>query len=612
MRKTVVSFLFSLLITLPLCAQQDVTWATRDAQTELLLNEALFRDLGLTISNASTSSLAHGVRKFTFEAPPPSGLLFRTRDGDFDNLVGGRLIHHGGFELSWTDGTASLVDFTVRPGREPQTLEILASDGQVIFVADHMHFSFDPDHERLSMFNLDLRLSPDFAERIAEPRHALLPVGQMVVDSTLDTPIGYQPTEGGCSGPVWDADVDVGLLDMASVSQTVREAGVRVAVTPSAKLINVGTAEVPWYSKLSGSFPPFNNDQHPFLIWNMYRIVDGVIQQIGVSPLKHAFLTVNSGCSCSGGHILWAASGAPNHPATPCTDTYGSGTNSSRNSLTERHEINPYTGIWTSCGSIFDPDCDGNLNTPPIQGNFDRRMAVAESDLQVAGAEYFFEAWYVVRDDINIFNTMGYKQVQPQLSGNTWSFSLLTPLIEGPVLNRWVDPAAPDPGTQAVALDTGEGHLQLSVRSQNLGGGLYRYEYALMNYDLDRQLSSFSIPLPTAGGRGGVDPVEGATTSDPDFADADVDPANDWTFTTSATAITWTAPNPDSGHDWGRLYRFGITVNAPPIAGDATYTILEGAGGTGTLPSLVPGSLEIFKDGFESGDTGGWSSVVSD
>ena len=610
MRKLVLCCLVSLLCAVPLLAQQDVTWTARDAETQLLFNHELLADLAITLQSSAPSSLAHGVRTFTFNAPAPSGLLFRTRDGDFDDLVGGQLVHRGGFTLSWAGGKASLVDFTLRPGPEPKTLEILDTEGRVIFIADHMHFSFEPESERLSMSNLDLRLSRDFAQRIGEPRHARLPVGQMFVNTVLDTPVGYEPTLGTCSGPVWTADVDVGLLDMSSVSQTVREAGTRVAVTPSASLINLGTADVPWNSKLSGTFPPYNNDQHPFLVWNMYRLADGVLQQIGVSPLKHAFFTVNSGCSCSGGHILWAANGSPNHPTTPCTDTYGTGTNSNRGNLTERHEINPYTGIWTSCGSIFDPNCDGILDTPPIQGNFDRRMAVAESALQVAGAEYFMEAWYIVRDDINIFNTMGYRQVTPQLSGNTWSFAAVTPLIAGPVLNRWVDPAAPDPGTQTVALDTGEGHLQLSVRTTNLGGNLYRYEYALMNYDLDRQLSSFSIPLPTAGGAATGRFGEGATTSDPEFADADVDPANDWPATIGATAITWTAPNADSGHDWGRLYRFGITVNAPPIAGDTTYTILEGAGGTGTLPTLVPGSLEIFKDGFESGGTVGWSSVV--
>jgi hypothetical protein len=604
----------ALLLTVPAAGERalgsgDATWTARDAQTEWLLNDGLLADLGLVIESTEPSVLTDdGTRRFRFDAPPPSGLLFRTRDGIFDDLAGGRLVHRGGIELSWPGGSVSLVDFVAQPGPAPQTLEIRDTSGALILVADHMHFSFDPESGRLSMFNLDLRLSAPFAARLGEPRHAGLPIGQMRVDSALDAPVGFVPGEAGCSNPVWDADVDVGLLDMSSVTQTARQAGVRVAVTPSATLINLGTADVPWYGKFSGTFPPYNNDQHPFLIWNMFRISDGVIQQIGVSPLKHAFLTINSGCSCSSGNILWAPIGGPDHPTVGCTDTYGTGTNSSRGSLTERHEINPFTGIWKRCGSIFDPDCDGNQNTPPTNGDFDRRMAVAESDLQVAGAEYYVEAWYVVREDIDIFNTMGYRKVNPVLAGSTWSFNTQTPLISGPVINRWVDPAAPDAGTQNVVADTGEGHLQLAVRATDLGGGQWRYEYALQNHDFDRQLESFSVPLSSSGGAPSDPPTLGDAI-DLVFADADVDPANDWSAATEGGMVTWTAPDAESGLDWGRLYRFGFTSSTPPTNTTASYGILEG-GGSGTIATLAPGSADLFADGFETGDTSAWSSVV--
>ena len=28
-------------------------------------------------------------------------------------------------------------------------------------------------------------------------------------------------------------------------------------------------ADIHWYAKFSGNFPPYNNDQHPYLIWNL-------------------------------------------------------------------------------------------------------------------------------------------------------------------------------------------------------------------------------------------------------------------------------------------------------------------------------------------------------
>ena len=45
-----------------------------------------------------------------------------------------------------------------------------------------------------------------------------------------------------------------------------------IAVAPSATLKNVGVTDIPWHGKFSGNFPPYNNDQHPYLAWNMYRL----------------------------------------------------------------------------------------------------------------------------------------------------------------------------------------------------------------------------------------------------------------------------------------------------------------------------------------------------
>jgi len=42
-------------------------------------------------------------------------------------------------------------------------------------------------------------------------------------------------------------------------------------------------------------FPPHTNDQHPYLVWNFYRLADGRLEQIGVSGAKHAFLTICHG-----------------------------------------------------------------------------------------------------------------------------------------------------------------------------------------------------------------------------------------------------------------------------------------------------------------------------
>ena len=76
---------------------------------------------------------------------------------------------------------------------------------------------------------------------------------------------------------------------MGSVSDVVQlttAEGTFELVAPSSSLVNLqglDGADVPWFTKFTGPFPPYNNDQHPYLIWNMYRIdSNGKMEQIGV------------------------------------------------------------------------------------------------------------------------------------------------------------------------------------------------------------------------------------------------------------------------------------------------------------------------------------------
>jgi hypothetical protein len=323
---------------------------------------------------------------------------------------------------------------------------------------------------------------------------------------------------------------------------------VRVAVTPSATVGNVGSTDVPWYEKFSGSFPPYNNDQHPYLVWNMYRLAGGVMEQIGVSPLKHAFLTINSDCDCFDPHILGVG----------CNDTYGVGNNDSIFDLTLRHEITAFTGIWRRCGSIFDPDCNGVQNNPPPRATpMDRRMAVATADFGVPGATYYIDSWYIVRDDTNIFN-QGWRTVTPHMvTGNNWAFNPFGPMNIGVVLDQWVNPSNPGPNAQSVAISTVLGRIRLVVRAFDLGGGQWRYEYGLQNYDFDPRIKTFRVPLPA-----------GVVATNPGFHDPDQDAANNWTATITPTAITWQAPTAAATQDYGTLYNFRFTANAAPSGPD--------------------------------------------
>jgi hypothetical protein len=402
------------------------------------------------------------------------------------------------------------------------------------------------------MFNVDLRLTPESARLLGDERYAGMAVAVLELAAPVAIPEGsVEEPDGACTSPVWGAPSnDVALIDIGSVQQMAREGTLpngRIAVAPSAKLRNVGSTDVPWYGKFSGSFPPYGNDQHPFLVWNMYRVANGAIEQIGVSPLKHAFLTVNTACACASGNILWAT----------CEDTYGTSTNDNIGSLGPRDEVTAHTGVWERCRSWFDPDCNGVENSVPPRANaMDRRMAVAESDLQTPGATYYVDSWYVVRDDVDIFNTMGWRRVTPN-PGGVWTFTLGPGLTTGPVIDQWVDPLAPGPDAQSVLLDTAFGKLKVAVRATDLGGGQWRYEYALMNFDFDPRVKSFSVPLPP-----------GATLTDVGFHDPDGNPATDWPATVAGGRITWLAPpsQATASQDYGTLFNFRFTTNAAPSA----------------------------------------------
>lgn len=525
-------------------------WDLSGPRVAIRLNAPLVRDLGIRVAPAGRPDrdgyTAHALGaegRMVAQAP---GSIFRT-------VESGELRLTVAPSLSWRGGSATLLGALVRPGSEPDTFTITSADGSPLFFADHQHHSVDRRARRVRLFNLDLRLAPAFAERVGQPRQAGMTVGQLEMDLAAAIPPGsVEQPDGSCVNPDWGRpDNDVALIGVTQVQQVARDSGM-VAISPSAVLKNVGIHDVPWYSKFSGTFPPYNNDQHPFLVWNMYRVANGSFEQIGVSGLKHAFLTVNSNCGCTSGNILWVN----------CEDTYGVGTNDSSGSVGPRRELRAFSGEWVRCGSIFDTNCDGIQNSaPPFNGATDpRRMGVLETDLQTPGAQYYFDSWYLARDDVNIYNTMGWRQVSPSFNGSAWSFGLLTSLAPGPAIDAWVNPANPGPNADSQRIDTGGGHLTLAVRATDLGGGRWRYVYALSNHDFDRKIRAFAVPLP-----------EGVTVTNVTFHDADRNPATDWVATvTPGSDIRWQGPaiSGRSGPvlDWGLVDTFGFEVDLPPSA----------------------------------------------
>lgn len=557
-------------------AKEEERWDLSAPRVALRLNADLVRDLGFRVSPAAKAD-ADGYSAFKVGA---DGRLVALATGSvFRTVESGELRLSGGPTFLWKGDSVSLRDAVLRPGTEPQTFLIAGADGSSLFYADHQHLSVDRSTGAVRLFNLDLRLTPELAARLGEPRHADIAVGVLEIEATAAIPKGSVEDPavlGACTNPNWGAPHnDVALTGITPIQQVARANGF-VAIAPSAILTNAGSTDVPWIAKFATPGPPYNVDQHPFLIWNMYRVLNGQIKQLGASGVKHAFLTVNTGCGCPSGAVLWVG----------CSDTYGVGTNNSTGSLSTRTEVTAHTGIWQRQCSIFDGNCD-NLQGPTPPGftgaDDDRRMVVRESDLGVAGAQYFFDAWYVVRDDVNIFNTMGWVPVTLSFAGSTWSVSPGTK-SDGAVVDAWVNPSAPGPNADNKRITTTEGRLTLAVRATDVGGGQWRYDYALMNHDFDRRIRSFSVPLPAG------------TATSLGFTSVNRNAGSAWPGVAAAGAVRWEIPGRPAREgqgalDWGNLNTFSFVSDRPPSAvGAVTVTlgVQEAPGGTVTVGILGP------------------------
>lgn len=610
-------------------------------------NDELLRDLGMPRRGAAPgpdATLRVPLSKATRLEADVLGASLRPFAAGAGEL-------QGGFHFELRDGATIAwrhPKFVVRPG-ENLRFDFASADGEVLFYGDHLMYGLSPDGTEVQLRSFDLRIAPALAERLSQPSLAGLAVaevhGRMPVASRIDaaTPKACgdpnwpgEPVPGvpgatyqadvfttnfsaqvsrcrrsaavsGCDGPGGDTDGEIVFTPSSTLRNNMSQ-GTPVAVVPGDPLgtsTSVHSADVEWETKftnrVAGPYP--QTDQHPFLIWNLYRIdASGAITQVGRSGVKHAWLTINvgTGCeSCNGGHVLGRS----------CSDTYGTGNNDNPSDLGPRREIIPATGQWGRCRSIYDTNCDGVQNAGG-NGNYDQRMVVAESAVDPAanpGASWLFESWYIVRDDINIHNTMATQPFTASWSGSVWQVTNNTAAYRlGSAVARWVASAPAGSVARLDLLEATEGEAQLGLRVTDLGGGNFRYEYAFMNLDFARAATAGAEPnlevLRNHGFDGIVLPLAaGATATDVVVADGDKDGANDWLLTQDGGQLAVRAPNDGASLNWGSMLRIGFTVAAPPVVSSATLEVTEpGSPASYPLATLAPGAADrMFEDGFE-------------
>lgn len=575
------------------------------------------------------------------------GLEFLAPRGAFERFGSGGLSSRGGFVLELRGESIDLSQFVARARpKHARELEIVDRNGEVWFTIDRLMHGADWKKARWNVSMMDMRIAHALAARLGQPTSVGLAVAEVRLSTNLasDPALAKGDPPPICPAPNWpgsgsgsyiaDVRLDSITVQMARCRRSNQAPGCdggggddgEVVFTPDTYLRNTNdsnqseggapctpgnpcSADVPWYTKFQGTFAPYGNDQHPFLIWNMYRI-DGAgrIEQIGRSGLKHAFATANEECafvcqeanSSDSMHIL----------RKNCGDPYNLGSNDWIDYLAPRSEVIASRGLWGRCGSIHDVNCDGLQDTIP-QNDWVHRLVVRESQFEPSsnpGATFLFEAMYVVRDDANVYNTMGRRVVVPTYSGSFWSmFTDPNAFTRGPVIDAWVDPAAPGPTQRNQALATSEGNVKVAVRATQLSAGQYRYDYAVLNVDFSRAVTQGAEPALRVLSNRGFDSVSIAFAADvsvssPEFGDGDLEGADDWTFSTtgSPAGARWQAPS-GATLDWGSMFRFSVIANAPPIAGTMTLGVAQaGSPSSYAVATLVPGSSGVtFQNGFE-------------
>ena len=630
------------------------TWSAWGGDIGFRWNRGILGNIGIRIEASPSGQISKNVRGHEwFDVREAGGLTFTVKNGSMEQFTGGTLQMRGGYVLKLADGSSiDLRDLSFRVrSDDPRVLDVVSGDGKAWFYTDRVMFELANGKQTLAIRAADLRIAPALASRIGRSDAANIEIADLMLDTAINIQ-GTDVVEGDSCDPYPWPGADVGGVPGATYSADLFMQAIQfdpvgcltcdgpggandgtVSWAPSSTLknnVNDGTATptiqgdplgtstalyagyIAWWTKFTGSAPdynpPYKNDQHPFLIWNLYRFnADGSFEQIGRSGVKHAFVSVNVGCldSCDhlGGHALGRG----------CGDTYGSGNNDSPWDMAPRTEIVPAKAIWGRCGSIFDPNCTGNYdNQDGGNDEWTQRLKTHESQVDPAanvGATYMMDSWYIARQDINIYNSMATVTGTPHYQSSMWSFSGQSNFRLGAAIDRWVDPSNLPPNSMNSELAVNEGHAKLAVKATDLGNGTWRYDYAVMNFDFARAVTQSQAghgPDPRVVSNMGFDSLSipaGGTIGATTFSNGTVDGANAWTASNANGSVIWTAPTGGT-LDWGTMYSYSIVSSSAPVAGTATLHVAQsGTPASYDIATLVPAPSgpddRLFTDGFD-------------
>jgi hypothetical protein len=223
---------------------------------------------------------------------------------------------------------------------------------------------------------------------------------------------------------------------------------------------------------------------------------DERFEQIGQSWMKHTFLALED-VVCGTCNTSGCQTGS--HLCPGCSDPYVSSLNGDQNSIGSRAWINPFTGSFPT---------NANDHSGHIHDGVSHRILVETSDVMPSGnlgASYFGEAAYLSPHEYtwcqshptecNMFNNYSYRQFSVSGGPTFFNFSPVSSTVRmQPAIQAWVatgatvQQAEPDPGN--------DGIFFVAYKVTGPTAGVWHYDYAVFNMNLDRAIQSFEVVFP--------------------------------------------------------------------------------------------------------------------
>jgi hypothetical protein len=411
--------------------------------------------------------------------------------------------------------------------------------------------------------------------------------GDSTPQKSQGAPEGFNP------GP----DIITGDIGQLGGLEQFGSAGTQVGLGVSTTGCNAGNVVV--------NFLALPATIHPVIPHNLYRMSGGPdnderFEQIGQSWMKHAFGAdqANTCFTCQTG-------GDFSHLGVGCSDTYANSQNADQFQLGSRAWINPFTGVFPSTA---------NNHSNHTHTGTSHMLLVERDDLNTTlngGATYYAEVQYLSSDEYawcqahpgqcNMYNNASYRQYN--VSGTTsFNFSPVGNTVRmSAALNAWaapINPIEPEPGV--------DGRAFIAWKVTNPSAGVWHYEYAIYNENLDRAIQSFSVPLgcgSTVSNLGFHAPPnhpgfpDDGTLGDAGFSNAA------WTSNQTGNEVKWStetfAQNQNANAiRWGTLYNFRFdSAHAPLLipatigffkTGEPITVWIDGPNGCNATPSPTP------------------------